>query len=69
MDRTFSTVRRDWKWKPYLLRKSQMKKPRRWHTGARKSRAVKFCTGSPTVFESSVWNLFHVTHLAPRIYR
>ena len=35
----------------------------------RKSRAVECCTVASTVCESSVWNLFHVIHPAPRILR
>lgn len=69
MDGIFSTCGRDQKWKQYLLMKSQLKKPCRWHTGVHKSRAVKFCTVATTVCESSVWNLFHVAHLVSRILR
>lgn len=53
----------------YWLRKSQMKKPCGWPIGVHTFRAVKFCTLAPTLCEASVWNVFHVTDLAPRIFR
>jgi hypothetical protein len=33
------------------------------------TRAIKFCTEAPDIFGSSVTNLFHISHLAPRILR
>jgi hypothetical protein len=33
------------------------------------ARETKFCTVAPNTYESSAWNLFHITHLAPRILR
>ena len=31
--------------------------------------ATKFCTTTPNICYSSIWNLHHVTHLVPRIFR
>jgi len=33
------------------------------------ARATKFCTLAPDICGSLVWNLLHVTNLAPRIFR
>ena len=37
--------------------------------GRQVTRTTKFCAVAPNIFGSSVWNLLHVTILAPRILR
>ena len=42
---------------------------RRMNPGHQLTMATKFCTIVPNICRSSVWNLLHVTLLAPRIWR
>ena len=41
----------------------------RTNPGRQVARSTKFCTAAPNMCGSSVWNLLHVTFLAPRILR
>jgi len=52
-----------------LLQKKCRVEQRRTHPGRKVARATKFCTVVPNIYASSVWNWFHVIHLAPRRLR